>query len=344
MLTFAMATREEGPDFELSLAALAQASGPSDRLLVFHFGDDQTLSRLQRFSERHPARIIQTDSPIEEPIDLLRLALAMAETAYTLILSPTDRLQPDALESLRITLELAAPDLCLLHSAWWLADAKYPLPRSDSAAFEKLPLRPSPEECSDLLPDPRRLLFRTRDWRERFNSRPLPDQQRDFYETILSDSAELLVARSAVLLHLHTPKDPTPTLQDFCFALSNLPKSERATGLDAWSKVLDEALTLCPPEKANSLLRTLPKITALLPRSARKKIAHRTGVFAHLLAAQITEGSIGAKVALSLQLSEQQQRRSNVLAASYGRLRADLDLALPGPEYLQALYTRIRAF
>jgi len=46
---------------------------------------------------------------------------------------------------------------------------------------------------------------------------------------------------------------------------------------------------------------------------------------------------------LSLQMSAQQQRRTDILASAYSKLRQDLDLALPGPDYLRNLYTRLRS-
>ena len=41
-------------------------------------------------------------------------------------------------------------------------------------------------------------------------------------------------------------------------------------------------------------------------------------------------------------VAAEQQRRMDNLAVAYGRLRQDLDLALPGSDYLHALYTRLR--
>ena len=96
MLTFVMATENEGPDLDLTLDALVQAKGPEDALLVFHAGDDRTLARLQTFAAGHSAQIIRTDSPVGNRGDLLRLALEMAETDYTMVLAPTDRLPSPA--------------------------------------------------------------------------------------------------------------------------------------------------------------------------------------------------------------------------------------------------------
>ena len=343
MLTFAMATRDEGPELELALRALAQVSGPGDSLLVFHAGDDRNLTRLQGFAAEYPTRIIQTDSPVGGHRDLLRLALEMAETDYTLVLSPSDRLQPEALETLRKTLAQATPDLCLLHSAWWLADASAPLPRSDSAVFGTLPAEPTAPDCSDLLPDPRRLVYRTDHWLARLATWPAEPDARSFYKRVLADSATLSVMRTPTLLHAFTPTDPTPVLRGVTNDLSERTKGERTACLAGWLPTLDEALTLCPPGQSAALLGALPGITALLPRQLRQGMARQPGPFARLLEAQITEGPLGAKATLSLQLSQQQQHRSDLLAAAYGRLRADLDLALPGPAYLHDLYTRLRA-
>jgi hypothetical protein len=342
MLTFAMATGDEGLDLDLALQALAGVSGPGDRLLVFHAGDDRSFTRLQGFAAQRPTRIIRTDSPVDRPRDLLRLALEMAETDYTLLLSPTDRLQPEATARLRRRLAQEAPDLMLLHSAWWLTDTTHPLPRSDSARFEDLPLRPAPADCADLLPDPRRLVYRSADWLARLATWPPAPDDRAFFDRALAESTDFAVLRAPVLLHLFAPADPAPTLAAFTADLAERDRSERAACLTCWTPALEECLALCPPAGAVALLDRLPGIIALLPRTLRRDMANRPGAFARLLAARIDEGATGAKAELALQLADRQQQRSEILAAAYGRLRQDLDLALPGPDYLRALYTRLR--
>lgn len=342
MLTFAMATENEGPDLDLALRALAEAKGPEDALVVFHTGDDRTLARLQTFAAHHTAQIIRTDGPIGDRADLLRLALEMAETNYTMVLAPTDRLHPDAFSALRKIVTQENPDLCLVHSAWWLADADHPLPRSDSALFETLPLRPTATDCAYLLPDPRRLIFRTADWRARLATWPPAEDDRAFYERALAQSTELMAAPAPVLLHLYVPANPAPALLGFARALAARPKAERTACLVEWMPFLDESLTLCPPDETSAVLGTLPDIITELPRPFRWNMARLPGAFARLLEAQITEGRVGAKAELSLQISAQQQRRTDILASAYGRLRQDLDLALPGPDYLRNLYTRLR--
>ncbi|MFG6604736.1 MULTISPECIES: hypothetical protein [unclassified Sulfitobacter] len=342
MLTFVMATENEGPDLDLTLDALVQAKGPEDALLVFHAGDDRTFARLQTFAAGHSAQIIRTDSPVGNRGDLLRLALEMAETDYTMALAPTDRLQPEAFRTLRRTLQQETPDLCLLHSAWWLADADHPLPRSDSALLEALPQRPSVSDCAGLLPDPRRLIFRTPDWLARLATWPPSADDRAFYERALTQSTELMAAPAPVLLHLYAPTNPAPALLSFTEDLTVRPKSERVACLVEWMPFLDEQLALCPPAETSLILNALPNIVAHLPRPVRRNMSQQPGAFACLLDAQIKDGSSGAKAELSLQISAQQQYRTDILARAYGRLRQDLDLALPGPDYLRNLYTRLR--
>ncbi|MDH4541714.1 hypothetical protein [Sulfitobacter faviae] len=171
MLTFVMTTENEGPDLDLTLDALVQAKGPEDALLVFHAGDDSTFARLQTFAATHSAHIIRTDSPVGNRSDLLRLALEMAETDYTMALAPTDRLQPEAFRALRRTLQQETPIF-----AYFIVLGGSLMPttpaRSDSALLEALPQRPSISDCANLLPDPRRLIFRTADWLARLATWP----------------------------------------------------------------------------------------------------------------------------------------------------------------------------
>lgn len=118
MLTCLLATHHEGAAFDLFLRALRQAVGPTDTLLVFHSGDARTQDLLQDFSDTHPTRIIRIEHPITRPGDLLRLGLGMVTSGYVLTLCPTDRLQPDAVATLRQQLDRDAPDLALMHSGW----------------------------------------------------------------------------------------------------------------------------------------------------------------------------------------------------------------------------------
>jgi len=342
MLTFVMTTGDEGPDLDLTLRALAHAKGPEDVLLVFHTGDDRTLARLQTFAAEHPTKIIRTDNPVGERGDLLRVALEMVETDYTMVLTPTDRLQPDAFRALRKTLQQETPDLCLIGSAWWLADADHPLPRSDNALLEAMPQRPTATNYLSLLPDPRRLVFRTVEWLARLATWPPSANDKDFYERALTQSTELMAAPAPVLLHLYAPSNPAPALLSFTEDLAGRPKSERAACLAEWVPFLDEQLTLCPPAETSLILNALPNIVDHLPRSLKRNMSQQPSAFACLLDAQIKDGSSGAKAELSLQISAQQQYRTDILASAYGRLRQDLDLALPGPDYLRSLYTRLR--
>lgn len=342
MLTYLLATRTEGPDLDLVLRGLSRASGPDDRLLVFHTGDGETLRRLQAFAAHHPTRIIQTDSPLARLGDLLQLGLKMAETAYTFALTPTDRLQGDAITAVRAHLGAAAPDLCLVNSAWWLADDEHPLPRTDSALFEALPMKPDAAACAGLLPDPGRLIFRTADWADRTARWPKGLDGKALYDRAMADSTDLTCRTAPALLHLLTAVDPGPVLSACTDALAACPKGARAACLAQWGPLLDEHLALCPPAEARTILTALPGIIALLPRQVRRSLDSQPGSFARLLAARLREGDLGAKAELSLLLAAQQQHRTDILAAAYGRLRQDLDLALPGPDYLHALYTRLR--
>lgn len=342
MLTYLLATRNEGPDLDLFLRALARAKGSEDRLLVFHTGDRQTLRRLQTFAEHNPTRIIQIDTPVDHLGDLLQLGLKMVDTAYTFALTPTDRLQGDAIKAVRAHLREAAPDLCLVNSAWWLADAEHPLPRNDSALFEALPIKPDADACVGLLPDPRRLIFRTADWADRAANWPTGLDGKALYERALADSTDLICRTAPALLHLCTAVDPGPALLACTNALAACPKGARAACLAEWGPLLDEHLALCPPAEARTILNALPGIITLLPRQVRRTLDSQPGPIARLLATRLKDGDLGAKAELSLLLATQQQRRTDTLAAAYGRLRQDLDLALPGPDYLHALYTRLR--
>lgn len=342
MLTYLMATQDEGPDFDLFLRDLAQAMGPEDTLLVFHRGDEQTLARLQAFAEHHLTQIVQTEGPVACLGDLLRLGLQIAETKYTFPLAPTDRLQPNALVALRENLNRETPDLCVIYSAWWLADTDHPLHRSDRAFFDTLAARPAPADCAGLLPDPRRLVFQTAKWIGRSAAWPAGLEGKALYDRTLSDNTDLIAMPAPALLHLFALVNPKPALEDLHQELAARAKGDRSACLAEWAPLLDEHLSLCPPSDAQTVLRALPPIAALLPRQARRNVTHIPGPFALLLAAWIKDGDLGAKAELSLFLATQQQRRTDILASAYGRLRQDLDLALPGPDYLRALYTRLR--
>ncbi|MEL7090204.1 MAG: hypothetical protein AAFN94_00580 [Pseudomonadota bacterium] len=342
MLTCLLATHDEGSAFDLFLRALADAIGPADSLLVFHSGDAQTLARLQGFAETHATRIIQIDQPVAGHGDLLRLGMRMVEQGYVLALDPTDRLQAEAMATLRTQLNRDAPDLALVHSGWWLADAGHPLPRSDSAMFATLPVQPNQAACAALLPDPRRLVWRAPDWADRVAHWPQDLEGKALYARALADSTQRSAVRAPMLLHRMDPVDPAPVLAACIADLETRAKAARTAALADWAPLLDEHLSLCPPAAAATILDTLPRIAALLPRQARRHMGQQKGSFARLLHARITDGALGAKAELGLGLAAHQHHRSDLLAHAYDRLRRDVDLALPGPDYLQALYTRLR--
>lgn len=342
MLTFAVIIRDDGLDIDPFLRSLERVSGPGDELLAFHAGDGRPPTVLEAYAQNHRARIIRTDSAVDGLGELLRLSLKMAETAYTLVLSPTDRLQRDAFDGLRSGLEQEAPDLCLIHSGWWLADPEQPLPRDDSALFEALPVRPDAGACAGLLPDPRRLIWRTTEWVDQSATWPTHLDGKALYERGLSECGHLMAAPKPTLLHHLTQVDPGPVLSSFTESLGAYPRKERMTCLREWAPLLDEHIALCPPASAMLVLNSLPRIVALLPRLERRRMDQISGSFARLLEAWIKDGHPGAKAELSLCLSAQQQYRSEVLAAAYDRLRRDIDLALPGPDYLRTLYMRLR--
>lgn len=346
MLTFLMATGEEGPDLDLFLQSLARVIGPTDVLIVFHSGDAPTLARLQDFAEDQPTQIIEIETPLAGLGDLLRLGLVLSETSYCLTLAPTDRLKPAGLTVLRERLERASPDLCLMGSAWWLADTSHPLPRADAAAFKTLPARPGAAALSGLLPDPRRLVFRTLSWAERAARWPAGLSGKPLYERALTERSDLAAQPATTLLHQPIAVDSVSMLADFRQALTARAKADRAACLTEWAPLLDEYLSLCAPEDAKICLGALPQIAALLPRRTRRMVGQMAepfaGTFATLLAAQITQGNLGAKAELGMLLAAEQQRRNAVLARAYGQLRQDVDLALPGPDYLRRLYARLR--
>lgn len=241
--------------------------------------------------------------------------------AYVLPLRPGDRLAAGAAAELAAWLAREDPALALLGGGFHLGDGAAPLP--DTAPLARLP-------------DPRRLL-------PRGGCAPQIDPFADpaaawaAWEAALGDAPALFAP--AVLLRPVPQGSARPVLTALGARLKAAPRGGAPALLARLAPWLDAALALAPAEHAFETAAAALTLRAALPRALRREAGALPGPTGALLRAETEPAALAV---LGLLASARQDNIATALAAGQARLRADLDIALPGPDYLADLYARVR--
>lgn len=341
MLSFVMVTQDEGADLDAGLRALDAVMTPDDRLIAVDTGStDHSVARLEAFDAR--CHLVRLDAGALGWAEAMRLALDLAQTPYLMALQPRDRLCPGPLSALRDYLAASAPDLAVLETGWWLCDPDHPMPRSDTALAMALPAPADPAALQGLCPDPRRLVLSSARWRDRREALGADKTAVSLYAEVLAQAGSAHFQPGPVLLHPPAPADPVALLRDVAQEMAALPAAARAARLDARLVWLDEVVMRTPPEAGAALLDAFAGVLRGLARPLRRRLRAADGPAGMIAAALHRRGRAEALATLALLAAQENRRRTEHLATDYARLRGDLDLALPGPDYLRALYARLR--
>ncbi|KAA8610016.1 hypothetical protein [Salipiger aestuarii] len=268
-------------------------------------------------------RIVLLDRT-ECPMDIA-CALVRQQTgqAHVLPLRPGDRLAAGAAAGLATWLAREDPALALLGGGFHLGDGAAPLPGTPVLDAAR--------------PDPRRLL-------PRGGCAPQIDPFADpaaawaAWESALDGSAPALF-EAPVLLRPLPQASALPALTELGARLKTAPRGAAPALLARLAPWLDDALAMAPAGHAFETAAAALALRAALPRALRREAAALPGATGALLRAD-TEAA--ALAVLGLLASARQDRIAQALAAGQAQLRRDLDLALPGPEYLADLYARVR--
>lgn len=339
MLSFAMATRNEGRALDDTLRMLGATMAPEDHLIAIDAGStDRTVARLMEFAERAPCTVLQLDTPEIRLAQALLLALDSAQTAYVMWLGPRDHLRPEALSDLRQCLEVTAPDLAVTDSGWWYATPDRVWPRADAARAATLPPDAAKSTLLALCPDPRRLVIARR---AEPHLRPiLNDATSDptLYAALVAAATRPAFVAAPVMLHALDSTDPAPQLEAL---RQHLPADSQAAlhMITVWS---DDAVLRTAPDQAEALCAQLLAVWQALPPALQDAPCTHNGPSAALFAALRAGGIRDAMLHFALSALARQQQQSAHLAAENTQLRHEVQAALPGPDYLRRLYDRAR--
>lgn len=353
MLGFVLMTRNEGRRLDLGLRRLAVAlqdgAESGAELLVIDAGSqDDTLARLQAFvaGPGRGAEILRLDAgPIHMQAGL-RLARDRLEAPYLLGLTGQDLICPAAIGPLRARLRAEQPDMMICNHGWWLAGPASVLDCADAdrmAALAKTGTGAgkgdrAPERAAlhRLLADPRRLVAGPdvaaaeagADW--------------DVYDAALDRAGRVSVFGDPVLLR-PVPGDRLAGLFGLAEAkLRACPGPQRPALLERLLQRLGDAMMFCDPGRAADTLAAAEQFRAAPAWRLRDAGKTRPGPAAQLLEALQSGGAPAGLAVLAVQAAAQDRARLLALSAEIQALREDLDLALPGPDYLLELYERVR--
>lgn len=300
-------------------------------LLIDAGGTDGVAARLAAAAEgAGHARSVAVDRPDCTPASACALVRQLTGCAHVLPLVPGERLAAGAAAALADWLARRDPALALLGGGFHLAEGAAALPYPDAERPGAAPLARTP--------DPRRLLPAggCAPRRDPFAD---PGPAWDAWQEALGDGAAAEVFDAPVVLRPLPRAGATPALELLRDRLLATPRSARAALLERLAPWAGDALAMAPAGAAFDTTAALPALRAALPRALRR----RAGTLPGPLGALLRAGSEGEALAvLALLCAARQDRIGLALAAGQDRLRADLDLALPGPEYLADLYARVR--
>lgn len=312
------------------LIGLADASCP---LVFLDQGTDAgSREMIQAFIRRHGGALLALEGPVSAA-EATALVRRQTGADYVLPFTPQDRISRAGLAALKTRLEDTEPDLAVLASAFWLTSADHPLPGPDAARGR--------DRAETLFADPRRLLLRG-DGCDHPDPLADPAAAWTIWEGALARAAFVLHLPDPVLLRPLPETGAAPSFDAAIRWLKAAPRPERAAQLDTALLRLDDALALAPAEAAEDTLEAAQRLQAALPRALRRRLPDLPGPAARLLNALVRNARGEALAQLALLAAARNAERSRALAAEYAALRHDLDLALPGPEYLMELYSRLR--
>lgn len=333
MLTLAMRIGNDAATLKHALPGLTGLAGETRQVLFLDQGSqDASREMLQAFIRRSGGALLALEGPVSAP-EAAALARRQTGADYVLIFTPQDRINRAGLAALERRLAETRPDLVILASAFWLIGADCPLPGPDAARGTERP--------RTLFPDPRRLVIRGGACA---HPDPFTDPAAawDVWRTVLDNRGQALLPPDPVLLRALPETGAAPAFEAATGWVMDAPKPARAERLEEALLWTGDALSLAPAHSATETLSAAARLLAALPRALRRRIPDLAGSAAQVLAALARKDTAAALALLALLAQSRAELRTRALADSYAALRHDLDLALPGPDYLMELYARLR--
>jgi len=363
-LTFLLAVRDAGPGLWQSCQSLRAAAQAGDRIVTVDAGSqDGTAQLLRRFTldrgwgrgVTHVPLYLDADPGGSDAWEIL--ARDQAAGGWMIALGRDDHPCPAGVAALRDRLRLAdtgaasggRADLAVIGGCFWLGAPLALLPGPEAGRGPEGGLHPA-EQARTLRPDPALLLRRGGAGAGLHLARLVtgaaadaPPECWQTYDRLLEGQAQALFSPEPVLAR------PLPEGRGLAVArwlagelTARLAETAgRAAEADLPLLRLSDELALSAPADLPEVLAVLERMLHALPRRSRAALLARPGPLATILAALHRGGVIAAAPFAVLIAAQGERMRSAALAATIGRLRADLDLALPGPDYLAEMFDRV---
>lgn len=320
---------------------------PVPLVLIDAGSGDGTAHRLAGFAASSHAQHValsRTGHSRDIVCDIVR---RMTGCRHVLLLQPQDRLVAGTLPRLAAWLERHDPDLTLLAGGWWLTDLPG-RPRAGAGAGLAFPDAPRQTALQDgapaeallaLTPDPRRLL-------QGQGSAPGHDPFADpaaawaAWEAALAGAGAAMLFADPVLLRPFPQVSAAPAVAVLHDRLLAAPRGAQAGLLARLAPWVGDAFALSSARAAWPVAEAIHRLWAGMPRRLRRLAIALPGPAGSVFKAT-SEGQLLA--VLALLATARHEALTASLVADHRQLRADLDLALPGPDYLADLYARVRA-
>ena len=333
MLSLVMFSYNAGPNLDRVLRNLQDVlHTPQLELILIDLGStDDTLPSLDAFAGQNNLSLIKLDHPALNGTARMDLARAQATHPYVMQIAPDDHIDGPAVSSLTFYLEEIRPDVVVLGQGFWLGDTEIigPAPDADRAAV--LGGTPRAASLQDLTPDPYRVLVHAHLGTDIKAGSSIAETVHiwDQWRTLINNTYSLGFFAPVVK---YTRFQEATALPAMAAAIQNQTDQNLIWTNDAlWSTPLKEAATL---------LKSAQKLALHLTAKQRANAPNPLGQILQALAAD--EMAL-AMSHLTMHLAQNDRMWRENLTAGVTKLRADLDIALPAPDYLRDLYNRIRS-
>lgn len=312
------------------LGLVPHLGGQLELVVLDTSNDADTRAELHQCAAGRNMQVIVLDRALDDPADRAAAARQAAGFAYVLMLGPQDWVDPDQLPALATMLAATTPEVCVLGMAHWLGDPAVILPAPDAPRVAALLDPPEATDLLRLMPEPQRLLLRngiaTR------TGAPMQDWQ--VWRDTLARTEAVAVFAPPVL------RRPLPQ-HGAARALEAAGQTQIGNDPGLVLEWASDAFDLATARDATELLDAATALAGRLGQIGHTPPAPRA-LGAVITALEHKDAALAlARIALSVAANS--EAASQGMATELGRLRRDLDLALPGPDYLRALYDRIRA-
>lgn len=335
MLSLCLHDLHQDPLMRRKLQELTPHLSDAFELIVFDTSDDtEVLAELRQFARGCNMQVVVLD-PSSTPVrNMSEIAKAAASFPYVLVLDSNEWVAAEYLPELVAHLFQTQPEVCVLGHAYWYGDPAVIWPTSDMPRLTALSVSPSAQELRALTPLIHRFIQRD----AVSNNSEEPDQNWNVWCDVLDRTQKATTFAHPVL---RTPLPKACAAKTIAAAIAVA--SARPKDLELVLQWSSDVFHLAAAEDALDLLTVITTLVLTFPKGASAFADQDTTPFGSVLKA-VKEGETALALShITLVATINSQIANQLIVHEVSRLRRDLDLALPGPDYLRRLYDRIRA-